>query len=140
MRERLEEFCYTQKDFDLDWYSGTGPGGQNRNKVQACLRLTHKPSGIRVVAADHRKRSQNLSLAMQRMRPLLEDWIRRQIGETEYPRSNELVRTYHAEDNWVKDHSSGHRISWSELEKRFDELVVARARAGADEGHQSGRQ
>jgi protein subunit release factor A len=138
-RERLDEFSYTRKDFDLDWYSGTGPGGQNRNKVQACLRLTHRPSGVRVVSADHRTRSQNLSTAMRRLRPLLEAWIRQQIGVTEYPRSDELVRTYHAEDNWVKDHASGTTVPWRDLDKHLDDLIAARARAGANPNKKSGR-
>lgn len=37
-----------KEDFTYRWFSGTGKGGQNRNKVQACLELTHRPTGTSV--------------------------------------------------------------------------------------------
>ena len=43
-------FQATKKDFKLDWFSGSGAGGQHRNKHQNCLRLTHIPSGITVTS------------------------------------------------------------------------------------------
>lgn len=132
MREKLHEFCYTRKDFKLDWYSGTGAGGQHRNKHQNCLRLTHIPSGITVQSAEHRDRNSNLRKAFDRLRPRLESWIRAQIGETEYPRNNEVVRSYNIVDNRVIDHASGEEMSWSELDKQFDEMICARARSIRD--------
>ena len=137
-RELIPAFCYTRKDFALEWYSGTGAGGQYRNKHQNSLRLRHLPSGIMVTAADNRDRPTNIRNAFKRMREPLLAWIRAQIGETVYPRSNEVVRTYHEADNRVMDHASGEQIAWSELDKRFGEMVEARARAGAT-GKQSGR-
>ena len=137
-RERLPEFCYTRKDFVLDWYSGTGAGGQYRNKTQNSLRLRHIPSGLVVTAADNRDRSTNLRNAFARLRPGLEAWIRAQIGEKTYPRSNEVVRTYHEPDNYILDHASGERAPWSEIDKGVGSLIEARARAGAT-GKQSGR-
>lgn len=128
MREKLEKFSYTKKDFILDWYSGTGAGGQHRNKHQNCLRLTHIPSGITVTAQDARDRQTNIRNAFQRLKPKLEIWVKAQIGETKYPRSNELVRTYHVPDNRVIDHASGKQIAWSEIDKKFGELVDARLR------------
>lgn len=138
LRERIPEFCYTRKDFALEWYSGTGAGGQHRNKHQNSLRLRHLPSGIVVSAADNRDRPTNIRNAFKRLKPLLEAWIRAQIGEQTYPRSSEVVRTYHEADNRVMDHASGEQIAWSEMDKRIGDLIEARARVGAT-GKQSGR-
>lgn len=128
MREKLHEYSYTRKDFRLDWYSGTGAGGQHRNKHQNCLRLTHIPSGITTQSAEHRDRASNLRKAFERLRPLLLSWIRAQIGEKTYPRNDEVVRSYNIVDNRVIDHASGLEMSWSEMEKKFDEMVNVRAR------------
>lgn len=138
MRERIPEYCYTRKDFVFDWYSGSGAGGQHRNKHKNCLRLTHIPSGITVTAADGRDRPTNQRIAFERLKPKLTAWIKAQIGETHYPRSNEVLRTYHHADNRVVDHASEMQIAWSELDKRFGELITARALAGAT-GKRSGR-
>lgn len=139
MREQIAEYSYTRKDFRLDWYSGSGAGGQHRNKHQNCLRLTHIPSGITVTAADGRDRPSNQRRAFERLRPKLEAWVRAQIGEADYPRSDEVVRTYHEADNRVTDHASGEVIAWSELDKRLGDLIEARVRAGAVVGKRSGR-
>lgn len=144
-RVHVPEYSYTRKDFVLDWYSGTGKGGQHRNKHQNCLRLTHIPSGLKSSAADARDRPTNLRNAFARLKPKLEGWVRGQIGETVYPRSNEVVRTYHEVDNRVLDHASGEQMAWSELEKRFGDMVEARVRAKMTDGctdapsRQSGR-
>lgn len=137
-RERLDEFSYTKKDFRFDWYSGQGSGGQHRNKHQNCLRLTHLPSGITVQSADYKSRNDNIKMAFVRLRPLLEAWIKSQLGETEYPRSDELVRTYHAVDNRVTDHSSGLDTAWSNIDKDFADHILERARAGST-GKKTGR-
>lgn len=131
MRERLEQFCYTKKDFVLDWFSGTGKGGQHRNKHQNCLRLTHIPSGITVKAADARDRVTNQRVAFERLKPKLEVWIQAQIGETKVYRSDETIRTYHEADNRVTDHASGVKIAYSELDKKFGVLIDARLMAQA---------
>lgn len=141
-REPIPEFCYTRKDFVLDWYSGSGAGGQHRNKHQNCLRLTHVPSGITVTAADGRDRPANQRKAFERLRPKLETWIRAQIGEAVYPRSDEIVRTYHEADNRITDHATGIQVAWSELDKKLDDMVRSRAhavRSGLVPVKQSGR-
>ena len=110
--------------------------------AQNCLRLTHIPSGITVTAADGRERPSNQRRAFERLKPKLEAWIRAQIGETTYPRSDEVVRTYHEADNRVTDHASGMQIAWSELDKKTDDLIRSRAhavRVGLVPPKQSGR-
>jgi protein subunit release factor A len=122
----IPEFSYTRKDFILDWYSGSGAGGQRRNKVQCCLRLTHIPSGITVTATENAHRNANLKLAFQRLKPLLEEWIRSQRRGKEYPKSNEIIRTYHLVENRVVDNSFEKVYSWDEIEKDFNLVIMKR--------------
>ena len=126
MKERLEEFCYTKKDFVLDWYSGTGAGGQHRNKHQNCLRLTHIPSGITVSASESRSRVTNQRMAFERLKPLLLKWIRDQIKIDPPEKNTEVVRTYNEVDNRVKDHATGLKFSFSNFEDKLDELLEIR--------------
>ena len=58
-------FSITKKDFDIQYFSGTGAGGQHRNKHQNCVRLTHRDSGVTVTAQNSRSRQTNLREAFQ---------------------------------------------------------------------------
>jgi peptide chain release factor 1 len=52
-----------QEDCEITWFSGTGPGGQNRNKSMCSCRLKHKATGI-VITAQTRSRQNSLNQAM----------------------------------------------------------------------------
>ncbi len=54
------------RDFHIQWYSGSGAGGQNRNKVMASCRLVHRPTGI-ARTAQTRSRENSYRLAMEAM-------------------------------------------------------------------------
>lgn len=41
-----EEHIFREEDFSVRFYSGTGKGGQKRNKVQSCVTVTHVPTGM----------------------------------------------------------------------------------------------
>jgi protein subunit release factor B len=66
-RESLERDC------DVDFFIASGPGGQNRNKVETGVRLTHRPSGIVVTATERRSQLQNREAAFARMADRLEE-------------------------------------------------------------------
>jgi len=55
----------------IETYRSRGPGGQRKNKVETAIRLTHLPSGIKVVATEHRSQSENRKLAFDRLRERL---------------------------------------------------------------------
>lgn len=94
----------TKKDFRLEWFSGTGAGGQYRNKHQNCCRITHIATGLRCTGQSHRERPANQREAFSKLAKLL---IAHFTVEEDKPISNERVRTYHAVDNRVVDHASG---------------------------------
>ncbi len=57
----------SKKDCLLDFYSGTGKGGQHRNRHYNCVRIRHIPTGIIVTAADQRSQAMNLAAAFERL-------------------------------------------------------------------------
>lgn len=55
----------------IETYRSRGPGGQRKNKTETAVRLRHLPSGVTVVATEHRTQVQNRKLAFQRLRERL---------------------------------------------------------------------
>ena len=60
-----------KKQVVIETYRSRGPGGQRKTKVETAVRLTHLPSGIKVVATEHRSQSENRKLAFERLRESL---------------------------------------------------------------------
>lgn len=125
------------EDFEISWFSGTGPGGQNRNKVQASARLTHRPTGL-VRTAQTRSRENSERLAHEALLADLDAELeRRQAGLTNRTRQNQIGsgergdkrRTYRFQDDRVHDHQTGRTARCSEVMKGgFDRLWPAASR------------
>ena len=56
-----------EKEVQITFFRGGGPGGQHRNKTQTGVRILHPPSGVRVSASERRSQSQNRKLAFERL-------------------------------------------------------------------------
>ena len=65
--ERLRRCGIRLDDVRESFARSSGPGGQNVNKVETLVRLVHTPSGVSVVASEHRSREMNRRAAWLRL-------------------------------------------------------------------------
>jgi len=61
-----------ERDSDVEFLIAGGPGGQHRNKAETGVRLTHRPTGIVVIATERRSQYANREAAFERMAERLE--------------------------------------------------------------------
>jgi peptide chain release factor 1 len=110
-------FSVTKKDFDITWFSGTGAGGQYRNKHQNCCRITHPESGAMGTGQSERSRPANQKEAFLNLTEskIFKHWLQKKIAEVngelaeieakvekEMDEKNLLTEFHDFDGKWVK--------------------------------------
>lgn len=121
----------TEDDIIVEWYSGSGAGGQHRNKHQNSCRMTHKSSGV-VTTAQTRSRQNSFRLAFEELNKRINAEAtskltsgiasdrKQQVGSG---MRGDKVRTYRFQDDIVIDHRSDKKAKVSQVMKGHFNLL-----------------
>jgi protein subunit release factor A len=126
---------FTKKDFRVDWFSGTGGGGQYRNKHQNCCRIVHIETGIMSTGQSYRERPANQKEAFNRLAQKLIAYYAE--PEAERRRLTNVIRTYHFERGMADDGAISKPVDKS-MNGELDDFIL-NALNGKRESRSTGR-
>jgi len=130
------EVTINTSDLQVDTYHSQGAGGQNVNKTESAVRITHIPTGIVVACQIEKSQIQNREIAMNMLRAKIlaakqaeqdakiDNERKLKVGTGE---RSEKIRTYNYPQNRVSDHRIGFTVQKLDrvIEGDLDEVIDA---------------
>lgn len=116
---------YTDDDFSVEWFSGTGKGGQHKNKVQCSCRVIHKETGLSETRQSRSRKNNYRDAKESLIKRLKQNQSSTVKNEIDATRKNQVgsgmrgdkIRTYRFQDDVVTDHISNKRAKVSKVMK-----------------------
>ena len=122
-----EEIEVKPEDLKIDFFRSSGPGGQNVNKRETAVRITHLPTGLQVASQVERSQDRNREIAMELLRSRLYQFeLTRREKERQGIRQEKVaiewgsqIRSYVMHPyQQVKDHRTG--VETAQIDKVLD--------------------
>lgn len=144
--EEDDEIEINPNDLRIDTYRSAGAGGQNVQKNDTAIRITHLPTGLVVTCQNERSQTQNRENAMRVLRARLlelkqiqqEEELAELRGEYTKAEWGSQIRSYVLHPyQMVKDHRTNYEVgnAQSVLNGALDEFIEAYLRAGMGNGN-----
>ncbi len=121
------EIKINPEDLEIDTFRSSGKGGQNVQKVESAVRITHLPTGLVVSCQEERSQARNKEKALKILRSRLlareEEKKQKEISQTRKAQIKKAeradkIRTYNFPQNRITDHRLNK--SWHNLTEIMD--------------------
>jgi peptide chain release factor 1 len=118
-------------DLKIEWYSGTGAGGQYRNKHQNSCRITHIPTGIMSTSQCRSRQNSYNEARTDIERRVVDLQSRKLLSDVAVDRRSQVGsgmrgdkrRTYRFQDDKVEDHTTGKSARCTQILKGFFDVL-----------------
>ena len=102
-----KDVVLNDKDIRIDYFHSQGAGGQNINKVESAIRITHLKTNLQVTCQDERSQLQNKNKALEMLKEKLQKYYakenQKEIDKAKKDFKKVVIRKYNIEKDELID-------------------------------------